>query len=100
MEVKVLGSQGGVTPHHRASSHLIDGKLLLDAGSVATALPIQEQAKIDHILISHPHLDHIKDLAFIMDNCFGMREVPFEICTNAPVEKAIREHLFNEAIWP
>jgi len=100
MLVRIIGGHGGVAPGFKATSYLIDGKLLIDAGSVATGLLVSEQQNIDHILISHPHLDHIKDLAFLADNCFGLRDRPFEIYTNQTVEKAIKEHLMNDLIWP
>ncbi len=100
MKVKILGGHGGVTIGFQATSYLIDDRFLIDAGSVASTLSIEKQARIDHILISHSHLDHIKDLAFLCDNCFGMRPRPFEVWTHATVMRLIKEHLFNDTIWP
>lgn len=100
MLVRIIGGHGGVSPGFRATSYLIDGKLLLDAGSVASGIQIEEQSNIDHILISHAHLDHISDLAFLADNCFGMKGKPFEIYANSPVREAIKTHLLNDVIWP
>ena len=100
MIVKIVGGHGGVSPGYRATSYLIDGKLLIDAGSVASGIPIAEQAQIDNILISHSHLDHISDLAFLADNCFGMKGKPFEIWTNNEVKTNVMTHLLNDAIWP
>ena len=100
MLVRIIGGHGGVSPGFRATSYLSDGKLLLDAGSVASGIQIEEQSNIDHILISHAHLDHISDLAFLADNCFGMKGRPFEIYANTPVREAIKTHLLNDVIWP
>lgn len=100
MIVKVIGGHGGVSPGFRATSYLIDNKILIDAGSVASGIPIAEQAQIDHILISHSHLDHISDLAFLADNCFGMKGKPFEIWTSSEVKENIMKYLLNDAIWP
>ena len=100
MKVRVIGAHGGVAPGARATSYLIDETLLIDAGSVAEGLTLDEQAKIDHIFLSHAHLDHIKDLAFLCDNCFGIRERPFEVYCNQYVCDAIHNHLFNDIIWP
>jgi len=71
MKIKILGGHGGLARGFSTTSFLIDDELLIDAGSVASTLSVEEQSKINHILISHSHLDHIKDLAFICDNCFG-----------------------------
>lgn len=100
MQVKIIGGHGGVTRNYHATSYLIDDSLLIDAGSVASGLDIQDQLKIDHILLSHSHLDHTKDLAFICDNCFGLKEKPFEVYSHKTVHKAVKDHLFNDTIWP
>lgn len=100
MIVKIIGGHGGVSPGFRATSYLVDGKLLIDAGSVASGVPIAGQTQIDNILISHSHLDHITDLAFLADNCFGLKGKPFEIWTNNEVKTNIMTHLLNDAIWP
>lgn len=100
MQVKIIGGHGGVTRNYHATSYLIDESLLIDAGSVASGLDIQDQLKIDHILLSHAHLDHTKDLAFICDNCFGLKGRPFEVHCHKQVHKAVKDHLFNDIIWP
>lgn len=100
MRVRIIGGSGGVTKSTSATSYLIDDSLLIDAGSVASGLEIEEQAKIENILISHSHLDHTKDLAFICDNCFGIKEGPFEVHTHKTTLDAIKTHLFNDVIWP
>ncbi len=100
MKIQVLGGHGGLAKGFSTTSFLIDEKLLIDAGSVAGALTIEQQTQIDHILISHCHLDHIKDLAFISDNCFGLKGKPFEVYTHKTVKKIIKDHFLNDIIWP
>lgn len=100
MQVKIIGGHGGVVKGYHATSYLIDEKILIDAGSVAGGTDIVDQLAIEHILISHAHLDHVKDLAFICDNCFGLREEPFKVWTHRTVTNAVKDHLFNDIIWP
>lgn len=100
MQVKIIGGHGGVTRNYHATSYLIDESILIDAGSVASGLDIQDQLKIDHILLSHAHLDHTKDLAFICDNCFGLKGKPFEVYCFKTVHDAVKGNLFNDVIWP
>lgn len=100
MKIQVLGGHGGQALGFSTTSFLINDELLLDAGSVTSTLTVEQQTRIDHILISHSHLDHIKDLAFICDNCFGLRSSPFQVYTHATVKKILKDHLFNETIWP
>lgn len=100
MKVQVLGGHGGLMKGFATTSFLINNHLLIDAGAVASALTIEEQSKIDHILITHSHLDHIKDLAFLCDNCFGIKSAPFEVYTTKKVKEIIKNHLLNELVWP
>jgi cAMP phosphodiesterase len=100
MIVRIIGGHGGVSPGAKATSYLVDSTLLIDAGSAGEGMPIEEQIRIDNILISHCHLDHIKDLAFLSDNCFGSKEKPFEVYSHEKVKDAIKNHIMNDIIWP
>lgn len=100
MRIRVLGGHGGLAKGFVTTSFLINDDLLVDAGGVVSNLSIDDQAKIDHILITHTHLDHIKDLAFISDNCFGMRKEPFRVHTHPTVKGMLKKHLLNDIIWP
>lgn len=100
MLIRVIGGHGGVSPGFKATSYLIDGNLLLDAGSVASGIQISEQTLIDNILISHSHLDHISDLAYLSDNCFGLKGKPFEVYASKIAKDNIMKHLLNDEIWP
>jgi cAMP phosphodiesterase len=69
-------------------------------GSAAAVLPHEQQRAIRDVLLSHPHLDHIKDLPFLVDNVFGRIEAPIRVHGTAETLTKIRDHLFNDAIWP
>lgn len=100
MHIKVLGSHGSRMPGFNTSSMLIDGEMLLDAGTITSRLPIEEQARIDAVLLTHAHLDHIVDLSFLIDNVFTLRSSPLRVMAPEPVLRSVREHLFNNEIWP
>jgi ribonuclease BN (tRNA processing enzyme) len=100
MRVHVLGCFGGEALGCRLTSLLVDEHLLLDAGSVTTALTLQAQADIDHILITHAHISHIVDLAYLSDNLFMVRPRPIEVWSIPPVIDQIKAHLFNNILWP
>ncbi len=100
MELHVLGADGGEMMGFKPSSFLIDKSLLLDAGSVCSGLPLDELAAIDHILISHSHLDHIKDLGLLSDLLTGRRKSPVHVYSTATVLETLRKHYFNDEIWP
>lgn len=100
MRIRVLGSDGSRTPGHRTSSLLLNGHLLLDAGTVTAVLSLEEQLAIDDVLLTHAHLDHMVDLAFLVDNVFIRRSTPLRLWAPEPVLAAVRTHLFNDTVWP
>lgn len=100
MKLRVLGGDGGVAIGFQTTSFLINDNILIDAGSCATMLPLKEQRKIDHIFISHTHLDHIKDICFLADNVFTHRKKPIELISTAEILNDIQAHLLNNKLWP
>jgi cAMP phosphodiesterase len=100
LKFRVLGGDGGVAPGYDTTSFLINNNILIDGGACASALKLPEQRKIDHIFISHSHLDHIKDICFLADNVFNYRRKPIELISSFEVLDILRKHLFNNKIWP
>src|SRR5215470_1261749 len=68
MKLRVLGSQGGSAPARHLPGLLLADTALLEAGSVTSTLPLAEQLKVQHVLLSHAHLDHTAGLAYLADN--------------------------------
>ncbi|OGQ36949.1 MAG: hypothetical protein A3F16_03330 [Deltaproteobacteria bacterium RIFCSPHIGHO2_12_FULL_43_9] len=100
MKIKVLGCHGSEGQKYKATSFLINDSIVIDAGTIVSALPIKDLKKIKHIFITHAHLDHIKDLAFLVDNLFGKIKKPIKIYGKKKTINAIQKHLFNDVIWP
>lgn len=100
MNVRVLGSCGSRVPGHQTSCLLIDGHVAVDAGGITAKLSVEEQSGIDHVLISHAHLDHICDLAFLADNVMARRTSPLRVWAPEEVLAVLHRNLFNDQIWP
>jgi ribonuclease BN (tRNA processing enzyme) len=101
MKIRVLGCHGSQLPDYNTTSFLIGQNVLVDAGTITSVLSIKEQLKIDYIFITHAHLDHIRDIAFLADNiCYQRREKPLVIVSTKGIIDAIHRHLFNNVIWP
>ena len=62
MKLRILGAHNVESRHTRMESHLIDGALALDAGSLTRSLTHDELREIRAIILSHRHFDHVKDL--------------------------------------
>lgn len=100
MKLRVLGCHGGELPKHRCTCFLLDGALALDAGSLTSRLGLEELLAIDHVLVSHSHIDHVKDLPLLADLLVGRRETPVTVHASPQCASTLRKHLFNNAVWP
>ena len=63
---------------------------------------LDELAKINHILISHSHLDHVLSIGLLADSVARRRVNMPPVCVHAlpATLEALRTHLFNGIIWP
>ncbi|MCP4504746.1 MAG: 3',5'-cyclic-nucleotide phosphodiesterase [Deltaproteobacteria bacterium] len=100
MRVRILGCHGGETPRHRTTCFLIDDRITIDAGAVCRSLELDEQVKIDHMLISHSHMDHVKDLALLADQVIGQKELPIGLHCGPETAETLRSSYFNNYLWP
>lgn len=100
MQVRVLGGSAAASAWARSGCLLADGRVAFDSGGLASELSLAEQAAIDHVLLTHAHLDHIGELAFLADNVMTARSAPLKIWAPEPILEQLRRHLFNNELWP
>ncbi|MBI5406803.1 MAG: 3',5'-cyclic-nucleotide phosphodiesterase [Nitrospirae bacterium] len=99
MRLRVLGCYGGELLGHQSTAFLINGHLLIDAGSVNSLGGVDEISKIRHVVLSHIHLDHIKALPFIAELLAeGGRGV--EVFGTEETIGFLKQHIFNGSVWP
>jgi ribonuclease BN (tRNA processing enzyme) len=98
MEIEVLGAHLLESADTRLTSLLVDGVLALDAGSLASSLPLFAQHKLRAILLTHQHFDHIRDIPMI-----GMSFVYWgnvKIYSIKAVFEALSSYLLNHQLYP
>lgn len=100
MKLQVLGCHGGELPTCRTTCFLVDDVLALDAGALTGTLTLEKLCKVDHILVGHSHFDHVKDLPLLADLVIGRRDKPVTIHASRECARALRENMFNDALWP
>lgn len=100
MNIKILGCSGNYVGRHRTTCFLIDGSLLVDAGTVTDSLRRKDLPKIKRILVTHTHMDHLKGLFPFVDELAMMGENGIELVSAAPVLDIISNNLLNNKIWP
>lgn len=104
MKICVLGCSGAIAEGSRTTSFLVDHDVLVDAGTGVGDLPLEALAQIDHILISHSHLDHILAIGLLADSVMRLRAAqgrgPIQVHALPQTLDALRTHIFNGVIWP
>jgi ribonuclease BN (tRNA processing enzyme) len=100
LKVRVLGCSGAIAKGCRTTSFLIDGEILVDAGTGVGDLTLEEMRRIDHVLLTHSHLDHVAALPLMVDAIAAQRKSPLKIHALSGTIVALRAHIFNNVIWP
>lgn len=104
MQIRVLGCSGSIAAGCRTTSFLVDDDVLVDAGTGVGELTLDEMSLVDHIFITHSHLDHVLAIGLLADSVTRARRArnrpPIQVHALAPTLAALRNHVLNGVIWP
>lgn len=100
MKIKILGCSGGIGGELRTTAMLMDNDILIDAGTGVGDLTMDELLAIDHIFLTHSHLDHIAFLPLLLDTVMGLRVEPVTVHASKETISTLRTHIFNWKVWP
>jgi ribonuclease BN (tRNA processing enzyme) len=100
MKLRILGCSGGIGGNLRTTSLLLDHDVLIDAGTGVGDLSLAEMCMIDHVFVTHSHLDHIACLPLLVDSVGFMRDQPLVIHATDDTLAILKKHVFNWEIWP
>ena len=100
MRVHILPTTVYETPGHGLTGFVVDGVLALDAGQLGQFGTCEEQARIENVLLTHSHIDHVAGLPTFLDNVYGLAGKPPTICAQRPTLDALQTHLFSGQLWP
>ena len=100
MKLRVLGCSGGIGGNLHTTSFLLDHDVLIDAGTGVGELSLTELTAIDHVFVTHSHLDHIACIPFMVDSVGFLRDRPLNVYASEETLDIIKQHIFNWKIWP
>ena len=98
-KIKILGAYGSRAKGFGTSSFYLNTAHVIDAGNLLNTLQ-DACADIENIWLTHSHLDHIADIAYILDNYHIQRKKPLNILGLSTTLNAIKKHFLNDVIWP
>jgi ribonuclease BN (tRNA processing enzyme) len=101
MKVRILGCSGGIGGRHlRTTSILVDHDILIDAGTGVGDLSLAELALIDHVFLTHSHLDHIASLPLLIDSVSDLRDKPVTSMPRRRPSRSLASISSTGSIWP
>ena len=90
MKVRVLGCSGAIAQGYRTTAFLIEGRVLIDAGTGVGDLTLEEMRQIDHVAA----------LPLMLDAVSSLRSTPVQVHALPATIAALQAHVFNNVIWP
>jgi len=100
MIINILGCSGGKWNNFKTTSFLIDNHILLDAGTACEKLSFDDLKKIDTVVLTHSHYDHISDLPHLAVLRNELESSGFNIYALQETIGNLKKHIFNWYIWP
>lgn len=101
MKVTLLESSVGSGKNQQIlASYIINDVISIDGGCVGFATPLEVQKRIEHVFLSHSHLDHIASVPIFIDNIYVHGPKCPTVYANAPTITALKTDIFNDRIWP
>lgn len=101
MRMRILGCAGGIGGSElRTTAFLVDEDVLIDCGTGIGDLSIAELARIDHVFLTHSHLDHTACLPLLIDTVGDLRAASLTVHATEATLALVRAHMFNGTMWP
>jgi len=100
MKIRVLGCSGAIAKGCHTTSFLVGDSVLIDAGTGVGELTLEEMVRVDDVFLTHSHLDHIAALPLMLDSVSKWRQSPLRVRALPQTLDALRQHVFNDIIWP
>jgi cAMP phosphodiesterase len=104
VKIKLLPStidaEGRAAPEQRLSCFVVDGRVCIDAGSIAIGLTEEERGAVRDVIITHPHMDHVATLPIFIDDLFATLDRPVRIHATEEVIHLIERDIFNWTVYP
>jgi cAMP phosphodiesterase len=97
--IEFLGTGGTRTPTQGTTCLRVSNHCVIDAGNLINTFG-DDVFTIEHIFLTHSHLDHIIDIPFLADLFVTQKKVSLKIYGLKPTLDDLRQFIFNHRVWP
>ena len=82
------------------SSYVIDDLVAIDAGGLGLLGDLDAQTRIQHVFMTHGHMDHIASLPIFLETVFESGDRCVTLHAGAATLESLRKDVFNDRVWP
>jgi len=101
MKIRIVGSAARhPAVRQYVSSYVINDRVAIDAGCLGMYGSPQDQAAVDHVFLTHSHMDHCASLPIFVENRYGLAPHCPVIYGSAHTLDSLQKHAFNDIVWP
>jgi len=100
MKLEVLGCSGGIGGDRRTMALAVGQGILIDAGSGVGDLNLERMMAIEHVFLTHSHLDHVAFLPFLCDATLNLCQGPLTVHALPETIAMLKKCLLNFILWP
>ena len=100
MKVRILASAGGDARHSQyLTTFLVEGRVAIDAGCLGLHSAAPGMAELEHVFLTHAHLDHVGTLPIFLESVWGRAQGPVQVHGPRAALDVLRTHLLNDQVW-
>ncbi len=100
MKLRMLPSMNGPGRLQYLSTYIVNEVCAFDAGALGMVGTPTEQALVDHVFLTHAHLDHIAGLPIFLDTVVDLGNESVDVRASAEVLGMLSSHVFNDRLMP
>jgi len=100
MKVRVLTSAPRASSDHQyLTTFIVDDAVAIDAGCLGLHYAAGDGPRLEHVFITHAHIDHVCTLPLFLESASHHRNGPVRVYGSVETLRILREHLFNNRLW-
>lgn len=100
MRIELLPSSQPPSDRQFLVSYLVNDSVVIDAGSIGLLADLDRQQRVEHVFVTHQHIDHIATLPILLENVYEPGPKSIEVLAEAEVLGFLHNDLFNGRVWP
>ncbi|MFM9963700.1 MAG: MBL fold metallo-hydrolase [Planctomycetaceae bacterium] len=101
MKVFVVPSAVGAPNRNQIlATYIINDTVAIDAGVLGMLSPLEAQRRVQHVFLSHSHLDHLATLPLFVDNVYIHGPWCPKVWGNPHTLETLQRDIFNDSVWP